>query len=106
MPVDETIRRHTCSFTHMREFSAKESITEPYTWLISGKVTGITIAVYIGSENFRMLDNELQFYVSTEQDTVYFQTVQYRHQKQSYIVAGIEWFIAGHLVTISPLRPY
>jgi len=90
----------------MREFSAEESTTEPYTWLITGKVTGITIAVYIGSENFRTLDNELQFYVSTEKNTVYFQTVQYRHQKISYIIAGIEWFIAGHLKAISPLQSY
>jgi hypothetical protein len=90
----------------MREFSAEESTKEPYTWLITGKVTGITIAVYIGSENFRTLDNELQFYVTTERDTVYFQTIHYRHQKVSYIIAGIEWFIAGHLIAISPLQSY
>lgn len=90
----------------MREFSAEESTKEPYSWLITGKVTGITIAVYIGSENFRTLDNELQFYVSTQKDTVYFQTMQYRHQKVSYIIAGIEWFIEQQLKATSPLQSY
>lgn len=90
----------------MREFSAEESISEPYTWLITGKVTGITIAVYIGSEKFRTLDHELQFYVSTENDTVYFQTLQYRQQKLAYILAGINWFISRQLKPTSALQSY
>lgn len=90
----------------MREFSAEESSSEPYTWLITGKVTGITIAVYIGSEKFRTLDHELQFYVSTENDTVYFQTLHYRQQKLAYILAGINWFISRQLKPTSALQSY
>jgi len=90
----------------MREFSAEESISEAYTWLITGKVTGITIAVYIGSEKFRTLEGELQFYISTQDNTVYFQTLHYQHQKLAYILAGINWFISHQLKPISPLQSY
>ncbi|WP_069658264.1 hypothetical protein [Arcticibacter eurypsychrophilus] len=78
----------------MREFSLEQSTSLAYDWLIKGKVTGIVIAVYFGSDSFQADDQEVQYYVSTNEMTIYFQTINYGHQKLNYLIAGIYWFIS------------
>lgn len=90
----------------MREFSLEQSSSPAYNWLIKGKVTGIVIAVYYGSDSFRAKDHEIQYYVSTSEMTVYFQTINYGHQKLTYVIAGINWFISQKLDNNLLIQPY
>lgn len=90
----------------MREFSLEESPSESYDWLIIGKVTGITIAVYLGSERFKTNDREVQYYINSQDRTVFFQTINYSYQKLAYIEAGINWFVSQQLDPLSEIHPY
>ena len=90
----------------MREFSFEKSTSSAYDWLIKGKVTGIVIAVYYGSESFHADDHEIQYYMSTNEMTVYFQTLNYGHQKLAYLKAGINWFISQKFDNTLQVQPY
>ena len=90
----------------MREFSLEQSTSPAFSWVIKGRITGIVIAVYYGSDSFKVNDREVQYYVSANDMTVYFQTINYCHQKLAYLVAGIDWFISQKLINTSKVQRY